>query len=238
MADDDYRHYQTDDHYKHFLSSYSGYTHTFGVYHQPNPNVTPTRGAYAVVDKLPSHHIAKEGVEYGTNQGTMFHTVVQGGHTLTSLMATTGEEHLIPGLIGKAAMHSERTHGRRPLPSANLSEHSAKMVQNLVDRGILRNPSYVLPGDDPSEVQATNDYGRYEGNNAVRTMARGATPENAVPANEHLMGSQFVRRELRATRPGPPPADPNQTELVPADPYKGKKKYVPAPSWPERPGGH
>lgn len=228
----DYRHYQIDDTDHPTLKS-----HTFGSYHQPDINARPTGGAYAIVNHDASTHAPGFG-EMANGQGTMFKTTRKGGHTVDSLMSTKEDTHLIPGLIGRAAMHSERTYGRRPAASSNLSQHSAKLVQNLVDRGILRNPT-TLDGEHDDYVHASNDYDWYESGGAVRILAHSvAKPKNAVPASEHLKGSQFVRDELRATRPGQPPPDPNQTELVPADPYRGKKKYMHVEGWRERPEGH
>jgi len=235
VADDDYRHYQSDD-----LSMFKGAaynTHTFASYYQPDIYDKPNGGAYAVVTKSPSRHEPEFGEDTG-GQGTMFTTTLRGGHSIDSLMATKSDTHLVPGVIGRAARHSLETYGRVPMASDNLSQHSARLVQKLVDRGILRNPTHLLPDDDPAEVLPSNNYNWEDARSAVRTVSYIAQPANVVPANEHLMGSQFVRNELRATRPGLPPPDPKQTELVPSAPYKGQKKYVPAPSWPDRPEGH
>lgn len=139
---------------------------------------------------------AFNGPEEHPGQGTLFESH-PGVHEVTDAYSSPGARHHMGTLLGMTALNSLDRRGELPAADENLSVHSAKMVQHLVDRGVINNPSR---GD---RVQAVNPLRRDEGGVMAQGELRHLKSETgglATAGRRVERGRQFTRDLLRSPR--------------------------------------
>lgn len=94
-----------------------------------------------------------------------------------SLFATEDARHLVPTALGLAARHSLSNYGELPIPSKDLSKHSAPLVEHLQQRGIVHE-------DEPST--ARNELGFERSRPIVRGMINHFVAVRESPNTRHL----------------------------------------------------
>jgi hypothetical protein len=125
-------------------------------------------------------------------------------HVVETLYTAPGARHHIPTLLGMAAMHSIRKTGQLPGASESLSTTSAPLVQKLVNKGLLKNPTADDYGSSGwnDKVQVTNridpSWGPISARDAVDHVKSNYGSE-ADPRNV-TAGRQFSRAVLRSPR--------------------------------------
>jgi hypothetical protein len=179
--------------------------HKFGAYTKKG------QGAYVLYRHSPSSHtVFKPNDSYvpgPDGQIPMMGARKRGEHTLAMAFATKGHEYLVSGLLGRAALHSLRTYGRVPEADSDLSPDSARMVQRLVDKGLIRAPNQSQYQDDVADqpedrVRATNSFSKGD------TEARFVRDSSYQPGTEARPedvheGEYAMRHALREQRDSP-----------------------------------
>lgn len=170
----------------------SGWTHGAAF---ESTGSEPRDIASVITEYHPDHHFE----HYMPHRhDTLFDSIPE-HHSVEHAYATEGARHQIPTLLGMAARHSLERRGRLPDPSHNLSAHSAKLAQNLVDRGA------VQPRDGRTQMTVANNLNRSH----ARSLAEGELEEvrNTFDGSEAyadrdrvLRGRQFVRDVLKQKR--------------------------------------
>lgn len=146
---------------------------------------------------LPDEHYPHDGQSpyEQSGQGTLFASSPR-VHEVTDAYASEGARHQIPTLLGITAQRSLQQFGQIPGSSKNLSSTSARLVQNLVDRGVVKNPS----GNGPT-VRPINSMNRRQGAVSAADIAHTTAADGSpVPAGDIHRGRQFVREILRRPR--------------------------------------
>lgn len=117
--------------------------------------------------------------------------------TVTGIAAQEGMEHHVPALMGLAAQESLQRWGRLPEASGDLSQHSAPMVQHLVDKGIISEPKVRFPENSYKKGDRSTEAWAFE--NSIYAKLDG----KPVPAEQAGAGSAFTRSLLRSQRRTP-----------------------------------
>lgn len=145
------------------------------------------------------------------SQGTLFDTVPAQeakAPTLTDLASTKGESHLVPALLGHVGLESMRRYGVLPVPDESLSTDSSRMVQRLVNHGIIqpnpRNPESLPTNNVGRVVNGHSSWADVVVSGEKRTMATilgGYNPYHATVSDlDPNVGSQFAREQLVAAK--------------------------------------
>ena len=131
-------------------------------------------------------------------QGRLF-GVEHEKNVIDGAYATPEAKHHVGTMLGIIAHKSLRETGKLPEASDDLSQSSAAMVQHLVNKGIIKNPSAEHTGDQV--VKSTN---RLAAGNAVQTTKWAIEDQmihsSAVPEHEVRQGRTLARHLLRANR--------------------------------------
>jgi hypothetical protein len=125
---------------------------------------------------------------------------IPGRSEVYSMFGTKEGRVHVGTLLGIAARDTALNHGRELSSPDDLSPHSARLVQNLQNRG-------ALDSEAPSEVQ--NEYDFYANPFPSHMMAGEKIPDTEVKSGRDLMRSM-----LRAGRPRKPKETYEQQELL------------------------
>lgn len=155
--------------------------------------------AYVESSYTPDRHQQYPGgpdAEYAHDedgQGVLLHSTPS-RHTVERAFSTKGARHQVPTLLGMAGVTSMRKQRELPGASNNLSPHSAKLVQKLVDRGLIKNPT----GGNTVRASNAGDFGTSDGSTEadVRWLKVDAGDQEASPQSV-AAGRQFTRQLLR-----------------------------------------
>lgn len=130
---------------------------------------------------------------------------------VTTLMGTNPRpKGAVSQVLGVAAIESKARWGQYPTPSPDLSQHSAPIVQRLVDKGVVDNPHEY---ESPDKVQVTNRYNRDVGHEAVEDHAAVFKYVPASRVHKGMLGSQFFKH-LTGQVKEPSPAAPKHEQGV------------------------
>lgn len=144
-------------------------------------------------------------------QHTDVHGPVEGGYqqlglmgathlppVIDSLYATSGGSHLVGTALGIAAQTAQRRFGETPIPDENLSKHSSRIVQKLIDKGALpSNISSAKQNNVEKGVASDEDARRVAGEISSHWYAR------TVPEHEMASARDYVRNLLRGKKTAP-----------------------------------
>lgn len=147
---------------------------------------------------VPTAPWARDEMFDDDGQGRLFGSLPAEPWTVKELYVRPGHEHVVPTLLGLAALHSLRTSGAAPKPSNNLSVHSERMVRHLADRGLVQMPDRIARNriDKPDADQQVDDN--------YFTTDDTTWPQRTIPQEEVDQASRAVRAALRpARRPAP-----------------------------------
>ena len=131
-------------------------------------------------------------------QGQLF-GVVSEKNVIDGAYATPEAKHQVGTMLGIIAHKNLRETGKLPEASDDLSQSSAAMVQHLVNKGIIKNPTAEREGDQV--VKATN---RLAAGNAVQTTKWALEDmkpiSSVVSEHEVRQGRTLARHLLRTNR--------------------------------------
>ena len=131
-------------------------------------------------------------------QGQLF-GVVSEKNVIDGAYATPEAKHHVGTMLGIIAHKNLRESGKLPEASADLSNSSAAMVQHLVNKGIVKNPTAEHEGDQV--VKASNGL---EAGNALQTTKWALEDmkpiSSVVPEHEVRQGRTLARHLLRTNR--------------------------------------
>lgn len=186
-----------------------------GTYRAVAYNGSDGEGAYAEVRNEPDQHYLRRNPDRAFalgDQGTLFDSI-PADHKVVGLYSSRGARHAVPTLLGLVGHRSMQRDGRLPDASSNLSVHSAPVVQNLVDRGVIKNPQSGPHVVAQNNIRVSDEMDDEAVNEAkgVEVFGRRVDPKDV------RMGQQFIRSVLRRPRErveGPVP------ELFPSAAYK------------------
>lgn len=117
--------------------------------------------------------------------------------TVHQVGTTYGGGHTLPTALGAAIEDTNRRYGVDPIPSMDLSDHSARMVQKLVGTGALEKGTWD---------ESVNSYGRGDGHDWASISVLGAktNPEYKELSPEDVASAQrTARQRLFPRRQGP-----------------------------------
>ena len=114
--------------------------------------------------------------------------------------ATPEAKHQVATMLGIVAHKSLRESGRLPEASDNLSKSSAAMVQHLVNKGIVKNPT-PMTGEDDQVVRSSNGLHAASAVHVTQMALEDQMPvSTAVPEHEVRQGRTLARHLLRTNR--------------------------------------
>jgi hypothetical protein len=175
--------------------------HKFGAFTEDG------QGAYVIHTRSPSAHTVFDGdpnITEPDGQIPMIGTRQRGENKISMAFASKGHEYLISGLLGRALTHAQRAYGQAPEADDDLSPDSARMVQRLVDKGVIRAPKqgHRHDADQPADrVAVTNDYSKDDTARLVKDSS--VYPGTEARPEDVQEGEQVMRRTLREPRDSP-----------------------------------
>lgn len=132
------------------------------------------------------HRVGNMGVypdDYDENDEPLDEPVARVG----GMSVAPGHRHIVPTMIGVMHNHMENYEGTRLVPSANLSEHSSRLVQKLQGRGLVT---------ENRESGVSNDIGFGGPVYTPEHLRKG----NRLNTEEVSHGRKFMRQQLKETR--------------------------------------
>lgn len=106
------------------------------------------------------------------------------------LASEEGQSRTLMSMLGRAAGHSLKTTGQLPQASEDLSVHSGRMVKNLAELGIIRDPR--TPDSHPNWINQPSDL--LDGITIDPSLQRQLSPM------EEMQGLEFIRAVLKRGR--------------------------------------
>lgn len=173
--------------------------HKFGAFTEDG------RGAYVIHTRSPSSHNVFDGdpnITEPDGQIPMIGVRKRGENKIAMAFATKGHEYLVSGLLGRAVTHAQRAYGQTPEADSDLSPDSARMVQRLVDKGVIRAPKQGHDADQPAgRVRAVNGFSKDDASRLVQESSK--YPGTEARPEDVQEGEQVMRRTLREPRDSP-----------------------------------
>lgn len=162
--------------------------------------------AYVQTKRVPDGHHAHYGWEPAKagqpgQQGTMIHSDPE-NHVVDMAFSTRGARDVVPTLMGMTSVHSLRNRGAIPGASDDLSEHSGKMVSNLIKRRVIQNPR--VGGFDTRIVPSNNhdfDTAHDEALDVANHMKNRPERYDAPSDHDVRLGQQFIRHMVTMRGP-------------------------------------
>ena len=173
--------------------------HKFGAFTEDG------QGAYVIHTRSPSSHNVFDGdpnITEPDGQIPMIGVRKRGENKIAMAFATKGHEYLVSGLLGRALTHAQRAYGQTPEADSDLSPDSARMVQRLVDKGVIRAPKQGHDADQPAgRVRAVNGFSKDDASRLVQESSK--YPGTESRPEDVQEGEQVMRRTLREPRDSP-----------------------------------